>query len=189
MQKHAELRYEELIAPDRFVTKILMPNEIPVHPLVYNSDFAYTAEFIDKVEKSVVDSLKQDILTIDNTLGTRLRIAADNGKIRDLMNRSELILSSIEIFVNSEQRFVEVSYTSSNIALDTREGFKRRLNIYTPLSLSPDKLKEYSLHSEETEIASWHIHNLNMGGFALAMYFRNFAIMFNNLGLRRLDSS
>ncbi len=190
MGKITPLQYSELYSQTRQFNKILMPHEIPVHPLVYTSQFAYTPEFAEEVRKSVPVSIDQDIIEIERIFGNKSRIVIQDGKIFDRdAEWKKISLDEINVLADQERRSVDVSYCSSNIALeDRRPDQKRKLRLDANHPLSLDRLRQYSSNprGELIEIPTWYVHNYSDNGFVLELYFRNFAIMFNNLGIQRL---
>lgn len=188
MSSDLRLDYSELIAPKRYV-KILSPNEIPVHPKVYESEFAYTQKFADEVKSSVPDSMKKDISEIERILGLKFGFdVTDCG----LKNEDGIILyENIDVAADSKRKCVEVSYFSSNIAINNEVGFGRFLQYDASDFAFPtglEKLKKFSLpcsFSEGIKVPAWYVHNHLDHGNPLMLYFRNFAIMFNNLGIKR----
>jgi len=191
MESHKLLSYSELIAPNRF-DRILMPSEIPCHHLVYTSQFAYTPEFAEEVRRRVPASIDQDVLEIERIFGKKFRIVIQNGKIFDEnADWRKISLDGINVIAEPERRSIDVLYCGSNIALEDRRLEQRRiLRLDTNHPLSLDRLREYASNPKEEEliIPRWHVHNIYDNGFILELYFRNFAIMFNNAGIERLNS-
>jgi hypothetical protein len=180
------LTYAELV--DQGTRRILFPERIPVHPLVYRSDFAYTPEFVTKVRESVPESIAQDVGTIEPLLGLQLGVFLMDGV--PAHGGEPIDQDALTFRADPNKRFVEVGYLSTNIALDTREGFSRVLSPHSH-PIAAEKLRRYSLTPEDEHspnIPTWYIHNLGDNGLLVAMYLRNFAIMFNNLGLEQLPN-
>lgn len=177
------LTYAELVNIN--TGRILFPENIPVHPLVYQSDFAYSTDFVASVKAAIPASIKEDVDAIETALGIQLGISIEDGlpvQGQDKMERYALTVKP-----DSTRRFVEVSYgASTNIAVDTRPGYLRRLEPLASHPMSREKLQTYSLEQERIIIPSWYIHNLSDNGFKVALYLRNFAIVFNNLGLSKI---
>ena len=177
------LNYGELVNPKRAV-KILSPNEIPVHPMVYTSD--YNQEFVEEVSESVPKSLRKDIKEIERVLGIKLNMEISEKGI--IYKGDELVFEDVDSYVGSKGQSIEVQYVSSNIALDKRKGFETKLQLDGSHPMPIKRLKEYSFDpdSKDLEIPVWYVHNHLDNGLPLELYFRNFAIMFNNLGVKKL---
>lgn len=187
------LNYKDLIMPKRFA-KIVEPNEIPVHPDVYLSPQVYTKEFVAKVAISVPGSIRQDVVAITRTLGVLLGMEVTSEGI--VYANEKTRFEDFNIIVSSGDKGlaeVEVAYgpgNATNIAL-VREGFCKR-EFYPDDShpMPKEKLKAYG-HvpgDYDSKLPTWYIHNLSFAGFGGLLYFRNFAIMFNNLGLKELGN-
>jgi hypothetical protein len=183
------LEYAELVALNRSPDyRILLPNEIPVHPDVFNSDFAYTEEFIEEVIRRVPGSVAMDISEIERILGIDLELQATETGIRyrDLWlgKRMEMEMKYEWAFyynVKPEGRvFVETS-GGMYICLEKNYGNRKELpSRQEDHPMKPEKLRQYSLNDR---LFHWDTHNCVIK--VVNMYFRNFAIMFNNLGLER----
>lgn len=181
-----ELEYEELIAPNRLAGRIIEPHKIPVHPSVYRADAVYTPEFAERVTQSLPDSIRKDVATIERIMGINLRLEVTDEAL--IHNGDELPFENFTVRANPNAKFVEVSYVSSNIALDTREGYQAKLRPSATHPMPQDKLRAYGFNPEQLDIQlpTWYIHNLSHVGFGGFLIYRNFVIMFNNLGLREV---
>lgn len=183
----AHLEYRELVDSEGAI-KILPSNYIPVHPHIYFSDFAYTGEFLTEVRKSLPDSLKNDVAAIEEILKTDLGITITDEIITDKYDQLKFV--DVASYVGFSGNSIEVEFVSSNIALDKRKGQEKKLSVYSPHPMPIDRLKEYAISPDNTDldIRTWYTHNYSDNGLPLELYFRNFAIMFNNLGLKKLKS-
>lgn len=185
-----ELVHGELIAPARLAGRIIEPNEIPVHPKVYEALVVYTPGFVEQVVWSLPDSIREDVSTIERIMGINLRLEVTDKAI--ISDGEELPFGDFDVRVNPHARFVEVAYVSSNIALDTREGYKARFRPSPTHPMNVNKLRRYGFIPDDPEVQlpTWYIHDLSHAGFGGFLCYRNFAIAFNNLGLREvgLDS-
>lgn len=189
------LEYRELIAPERRFGRILLPNEIPIHSAVYDSNFAYTPEFLREVIKSLPDSMRQDLSEIERILGTATGLKIVDAGLVD--GNDEVLYSDILHTRDRLKKSVGVELGSANIDLNrivsrTLDIFVERAQMQHPMSL--DKLRAYAFEPDEVRYGgvevvhchTWYVHNYLDHGMPLAHYFRNFAIMFNNLGIKRL---
>ena len=177
------LEYLELLNP-KGVVRILSPNYIPIHHSVYDSFFAFTQEYVDRARAEVPKSLQNDIQEIERMLGrTGLRVT-DTG----VEGKSFSLSYDGIVFVVEQEKYIELAFGSSNIALDKREGQRRELQLDNSHPMSRARLGEYAFDIEDGQpkIHTWYVHNHLDHGLPLELYFRNFAIMFNNLGIREL---
>ena len=176
----SSLEYVELLKPIG-IDRILSSDHIPIHPSVYDSQFAFTQDYADRVRAEVPKSLRRDIQEIERMLGkTGLRVT-DTG----IEGQHFALLYDARVFGSESGKYVELAFGSSNIALDRREGQKRELHSYEKHPMSRERLEEYAFVMEDgrPRIHTWYVHNHLDHGLPLELYFRNFAIMFNNLGL------
>ena len=80
-----------------------------------------------------------------------------------------------------------ISTMSGRRAMEVRVGRSSLPQTRHPMSL--ERLKEYAFDLSEPEqprVHSWYKHNIDDQGQGVALFLRNFAIVFNNLGLERL---
>lgn len=186
------LTYRELIGQEYYWRNWLLPFDIPLHPLVYDSEFAYTEEFLDEVCTSLPESMRRDISEIEQVLGKSLNIVVED---KELISEDKTL--EVDLFMRrciSEGRIVSLTYSSTTIYIEPNE--KRTLNKSQlkdhPMGL--EKLEHYSSPSDEEDlydeghplIVFWCDHNMDTAPEPARLYMRNFAIMFNNLGLERL---
>ncbi|GEM_PF-3338667 len=183
------LIHSELLDPKSRYEKILAPNRIPVHPQVFDSEFAYTQGFIDEVLHCVPDSIQDDIISIDKLFPSKTGLI--------FSERGVTTKGGTEYFFTDfyhmarEERAIDVSWGSSNIALDPNKDGKRggqrlEMSLIEPHPTPIAKLSEYSLARDSLRIPRWYIHNVGDSAFPVFLYFRNFAIVFNNHGLQTI---
>lgn len=174
------LAYAELLDPNGTVG-ILPPNQIPVHPAVYNFPLAFTEEYIYLVRDSLPESIRKDIEEINRVLGKYDGLRATNKAL--IYGTKELQYDQV-LFRFVSGTYVEAALGSSNIALDRREGQRRELQLEGH-PMGRQRLEKYAFESQDGQprIHTWYVHNYLDHGLPLKLYFRNFAIMFNNLGV------
>lgn len=182
------LRPEDLINPNRH-NPVLGPNEIPVHPTVYNLPDAYNPKFVKDVSREVDKYLREDISAIEKTLNRKLGIELSKGRITQ--RETKLEIKEINLCSDPTKKYVEIALSSADIAPDTREGQRRTLQLDGTHPMPLDELRHYALNPSaksefELEIPTWYVHNYMDHGLPLMLYFRNFTIAFNNLGIKRL---
>ena len=179
------LVYGELIRPAGCV-KILGPGEIPIHPRVYDSEFAFTREYLARIRESLVESMRKDLSVIERVINlgsTRYEIT-EHGIVHGV--DLEISFADIIYYADPRKRAIGTDYGSSNI--DIMQHLERELNVDESPIPRP-KLEEYAFDYEtdgHPRIHVWYTHNYLDHGFPLELYFRSFAIMFNNLGIREL---
>ncbi len=183
------LTYKELIVPGRLGGDILMPNEIPIHQLVYISDSVYTQDFIEEVHKAVSDSIKKDVSAIEKILKKEQKIKVIDNIIKDEISCSNKDVNSVNRIVDEEKKKIDIQYVGSSIGLNFHKDPTQWLTI-SPYEhpVGKEKLEKYSyVQHEQIIVPTWYIHNLGDNGFGMELYFRNFAIMFNNIGLEKIN--
>lgn len=187
------LQYTELVEPKRRYDKILRPDEIPIHPSVYTSPFAFTPDFLREVRRQMPQALRDDISEIERILGEKSEIVVTEESIA--YRREETRFDQIEHKVNPVERKLSVGVYASTIGilphlprprvLEINTG--RTLGIQSAHPLSQEKALEYAFDSDGDylKLYTWYTHNLHDQGEPLFHYLRTFAILFNNLGLAR----
>ena len=190
--KIPKLLSEDLIEPRRRNNRILSPYEIPIHPRVYNSDFAYTKEFMEEVRARMPQALRDDISRIEIVLGIDLGITITDESI--LEGSYEIKFKDIDYEAKSQERQIGVEVHAANtfilphlsrtLEIDTRLG----INPILSHPLPPNKILEYSFDSDGDyfKFYSWYTHHLHDVGEGFFHYLRAFAIEFNNHGLSKL---
>lgn len=191
------LEYGELLRINS-VSPILKPNEIPVHPMVYESSLVYTSQFAQRVAAAVPDSIKEDMAVIKRVLGHDLKLEVDQEGIQTAGGRVSAfkhLFASFDIMASPGRKTLDVAYGSANIAVGSApEGcapYRIQPFSFDPHPMSAERLKIYGFDPEVSDsfLHVWYIHNLSTFGDPGLMYFRNFAIMFNNLGLQEINNS
>ena len=197
MSKPAPLTYRELIKPERSRRKVLLPDKIPIAPDVYNNPACFTEEFVAKVRGRIVPSMMEDALVIGETFGEPTGFMITKDFIITPDNPGyQLKFSEIEhdVFPAHLGGGVSVDLTAASASI-YRDNRDRELYICSwrpetenhPMSL--ERLREYAFDSSnpnEPRVRVWHTHNLGGMGNGMDHYLRNFAILFNNLGLAEL---
>lgn len=164
-----ELQHYELMKE----SEVLRPDRIPIHPVVYDSEFAYTPEFVEEVKKRVPDSLREDISSIEGMLGKSLDMEVEDTYMR-----------KPDCFPD------RLDYKDINFTVDTGRVIVNKSS--TSIALFPENLPTVTLDYDERfrdytfgqGVHTWYIHNYGDQGIMVGLYLRNFAIVFNNLGLR-----
>ncbi len=191
------LSYGDFITPNSSLV-ILEPNAIPVHPDIFLSPLVYTKEFAAEVAMSVPSSIRQDVAEIERKLGVHLGMEVTEegvAHVNRITQANEIIyFKDFAVTVSpGETGFVEVDYNkgdATSIAL-VRKGYCQR--VFSPDNSHPmpeEKFKAYGYPPGDYDIKlpTWYIHNLRFVGLGGLLYFRNFAIMFNNLGLKKVGN-
>lgn len=183
-----KLTYEELIWPRAQFNQVLWPNQIPVHPRVWKSDFAYTPEFLSQVISMVPESVRQDISVIEKMLGKPLNLKVKGDQIVDLNDSGfKLFYRWIWHEAKPNRKSVDVGFGGTNIALDIG-NLPTIIDLDDFPSQSLEKLKQYAFETDpKLKAYAWYVHNYLDHGKMAELYLRNFAIVFNNLGLDRVN--
>ncbi|MDP2946615.1 MAG: hypothetical protein Q8N88_00735 [Nanoarchaeota archaeon] len=184
------LQYSELISPSRS-KGILLPAEIPLYPDVFKSNFAYTSDFVDQVAIAVQRELPRDISEIERILKRELHIVVSpEGIAYDIPGSRVYEFDMFRHSANPDRKTVDVGCGSANIAMDAREDrlIVHAVHEISRHPMSKDRLREYAFPHPGGEVQNifWYIHNMSDGILPMQLYFRDFAIVFNNLGLERL---
>jgi hypothetical protein len=167
-----------------FEDRVLGPGMIPVHPLVIQADFAFTNDFVNEaVLPQVPENIQNDLKIIGQEIGVSFPF-------------SEGISypSGIRVF-EKEHHFTIEKFGSCALDYDAEkepmwvvlwESFGKHSEAFSYLTypMDKDKFSEYAfLKRQETLVAySWMSHNLH-NNMEFFLFCRNFAIVFNNLGL------
>jgi hypothetical protein len=182
------LTHEELINPRaKYAEKVLWPWQIPIHPKVYDSKLAYTLEFVEQVRAKVPESIRRDVLTIERMLNTTLNLSVEDTAIKRTNSqfRDDLEYTQIWSRVEPTKKTVGLEIGGTNIDIDP-VNVPRCLIPESHHPMSKDKLRAYAFETEpDLKIHTWYIHNIMDHGIMGELYLRNFAIVFNNLGLDR----
>jgi len=191
MHQAEPLQYAELVSSERRHKNILLPAEIPLHSDVFRSDFAYSPEFADQVAKAIPTELTRDISDIERILGRKLNLKITPEGIA--YDSPHSMLYEFEMFhhrADPERKTIDVGCGAANIAMDAREDRRivHDVSEFTKHPMGTERLSQYALSQEDGKAQNvfWYIHNISDGILPLQLYFRDFAIVFNNLGLERL---
>jgi hypothetical protein len=173
---------------------ILTPRDIPLHPSVFSAPFAYTREFARKVWSVVPESIRADISEIERVLQRDLDVVLteEHTAAKSLVEfpLHAYRFSDFTLRTDPGSRSVDFSWPGVEIAMYD-DGPARTL-VRSPDGAHPlplEKLRAYAIGEEVGELVHvyWHAHNVFSAELPLALIFRNFAIQFNNLGLRILS--
>ena len=128
-EKIEPLSYSELIAPDSDyyrlqVDRIMKPDSIPIHSAVFNSDFAYTPEFVEEVKKGIPDSIREDISEIERILGIELQLEVSETGIRETSWDYEYKFRDFSHSAHLEEKYVGVSIGHMSITMDNRGSMR-----------------------------------------------------------------
>ncbi len=190
------LEYGDLVYLGECGPSILKPSQIPVHPSVFKAPEFYTTDFAQKVFSLVPDSIRQDIAVIQAKTGQELPVVLTPDGISDKESwgREELFKD-----FNAFARFegIQVTIEPPNTAGGTNTYLRRTEQCCDYYPAIPEELArkyEYKFGDAKSEIGSrtpmalivWNVHNLNCAPLPVQLTLRNFAIMFNNLGLQEL---
>lgn len=180
------LLHSELIAPGRkYGDRILLPGEIPLHPAVFNSDLVYTLEFVKQVYYAIPESVEKDVFEIEKALGTKTGIKVTEGiSIADALDG--LAFNMLDHRPNPLRKCVDIIYGQANIAMDVEDKAVRHLFDQHPMGRLKQESYAFSNDGGRLEHLVWYVHNIHDGRLPMDLYFRNFAILFNNLGLEQL---
>ncbi len=179
------LTHADLLQPSRQYDAILMPREIPLHTAVFASPDVYVGAFLQQVQAAVGDSIRQDISALERILGKRPPVHVTATGVRRVGDTSEYAFDRFTYSADPERRSVNVYLAGTNIDMDlTRLVEAKRLEPDHPLR--KELRAEYAVFSGNNFI-TWHQHNMHGFGLPVELYFRNFAIVFNNLGLKKVQ--
>lgn len=195
------LEYGELIDLGRLrkfgLNPILDPHEIPVHPAVFKSSDVYTPEFANQVWASIPDSIRTDVTAIEAKVGIPVPVRVSSWGVSETterMGRKErqtYLGFGIEADPGEKSIWVEPLRDANavNLALSKSHYRFTIKPIFNRASIPQAKVDLYILpetDKSEAGIITWYSHNIGMAGLPLLLIMRNFAIMFNNLGLEKL---
>ena len=192
-----------LIKPENLILKnrgdlasILEANFIPIHPQVYKSRFAYSKKFIYEVRKKVPEALKYDLSVIDPILKKYdVKLTMTDKSIMHMHEFDEVEFYNDDMFSIEDNRFrIGTAVTHMTLMKDRpKELYLGKIdnNNSHPMleeGLS-DELAKYNFSDEEgvLRVYTWGSHDLPCRGLPFLLYSRNFAIVFNNLGIDRLE--
>lgn len=182
-------RYRTFAHPE-----LLRPMDMPVHPKVAKSDLPYKRDFVEEVRDAVPKLVIEDLKAIRDRLGTSLQFQVKPEGIFERNYREPIgdgfKYEEVNFIGNGRGTIVEKYATSIWFTFPTDEQdndrFTERYEGQFPESIA----RAYRMESEGAETKrfyTWQQHNPDDMGFAFALYLRNFAISFNNLGLDKLQ--
>jgi len=190
------LEYGELIDPSLKELGILSPQQIPIHPKVYLSPETFTPEFAKEVWANVPDSIRADLTAIETKTGIRLPIGVDDSGVRwlgeDLLLEHDVEFDEYLIDADPKEGITveDIESIAVNIGLNTYSADMQISGPHPNYPLSKDKLARYMVNpkdfNDKEGIITWYVHNLGLGSTGSLLVLRNFAIMFNNLGLQKI---
>ncbi len=168
----------------------LGPRYIPVHPKVIAYDRAFSQPFIDSVRDYIPASMQEDLNAFRDRFKFSLDVLITEQGMR--YSHQHILFDSIGWHAK-DGNSIDVAYGSSNIAL-VKTG---RLSVPNPtLSLDvsnaipSDVLREYELERDGIKgHHTWYQHNALDNGIGLFLYFRNFAVTFNNMALEQIKKN
>lgn len=188
---------------------LLKPGTMPIHPDLFNKPEFYTERFVDKIFRSMPDSLGSDISAISKVLGVDLEIVEQDGTFKILnqgvnvcsIGQNELKRSKFETGYDYGSKHIGYDYSASKLVAGvTDEGEPHYTQIvpYPPEELSEIARILYPLNRETinaykykdvengraAELIVWHTHNTDY--LSRLLIIRSFAVLFNNLGLEEL---
>ena len=185
-----KLSYAELIASPRVYDVVLSPREIPIHPQVYNSSFAYTPEFMTEVQAQMPQALHEDISAIERILQVETGITVTDKAMK--WRSEELRFEEIPHEAKPQTRQLSIGIYASTIGIlphlpTELMVFPKSFIGKHPLPL--EKARAYAFREEPDclTLHTWYTHNIHDQGELLFQYLRTFAIVFNNCGLSRLQ--
>ena len=185
------LTYENLIAKNRLnpaKPKILLPNEIPIHPYLREYGLPYTADFILGVAKAIPMSALQDKETIEDKLDKKLDLEVSPTALYGGDNSMVVLDPDYLKFIYRESvRELRVRYRDvAEFSIGCEDD-----NIFSYYNhpLPGEKARAYAISedNDDLKLHGWGVRNIHSPGLAFEMFARNFAILFNNMGLDRLE--
>jgi len=182
-----ELTSLDLIDPLRKEKKILLPNEIPIYPSILKEDFAYSSDFTEEVLTLVPDIVTKDLETIENKLGAKLKIKATlEGIFKTDTHFGDVRYDRVVCRPILCAKTNEIEFISTQIYINPKPPL---IFFEDGHPLPMDKAKTYAISNKNEEIIlyGWGTHNINSCYLPFQILSRNFAIAFNNLGLKKLQ--
>lgn len=185
------LEYGDLVSLNRIqlgLSPILEPKRIPVHPLIFKSPQLYTTEFAQKAFALVPESIRQDIMAIEDKVGEKIPVVlTSEGVYQTGEYKHEQFFNEFSVQANRSGEAVGIEPRISADAINT---WINRLQPVFDFPLIPKALERaYEVDEDEFKhegVIVWRAHNIGNASLPLMLVLRNFAIMFNNLGLQEL---
>ena len=154
---------------------ILSPNQIPVHPSVYTNPSFYTSEFYGKILERLDESVENDAHKIKEILG--LPIVTEKEDIKYWTK-----------IADSERKSIDFGCIGSNIAIQPDSNIERILECESDFpNMTKERAMTFSMSQDKLSVPTWYQHTPTESGISVFMYLRNFAILFNNLGVQELN--
>lgn len=186
------LTHKELINPSLGFMPLHTPRYIPIHPDVYESPFAFTAGHADAVLKALPEYIQEDALALGRKLPS---LSFEKERLDDILTEPSLMRATA-----NEGTAVGFGFGSVNIAMGKRTDSQDYMTeiVGGGLSggyrstLSREKIRAYDFfrgaHAANGtyQLRTWYAHNIHDGGPEVLLLMRNFAIAFNNEGMKRL---
>ena len=173
------LQHSELVAHRLVYTgieRLLFSVSIPVHPYVLTMHNSYSEEFLAGVRSQVSEYIVRDLDAIREVLGIGLSIAAGKRMMRHLEGVFDYDRVMREVF---EGR-IRLAYLDYSFELDLN-GPAIPLELVSVKSHPMGtRLEEYAYNGK---VHFWQATNPESAPLHVQLYFRNFAIAWNNIGL------
>ncbi len=187
-----KLTHEELIAPERKHNRfpyqeLLCPNEIPIYPQIPKEEFAYSQEFLEEVFALVPDMVAEDVETIEHKLNLKLPIRLTSegifiGGVGDILYKN-IILKYHPGYTGYS---VDGRTGSAWIDSDTPPHIPYYSSQNHPLPIEKARIYAVLDRDDELDFQVWRQHNIDW--LIQKLFSRSFAIAFNNLGIKKLES-
>jgi hypothetical protein len=182
------LEYTDLVAPNRTHDVLLDPREIPLHPLVYNSEL-YKPSFVTRVHQAVPKAVLADISVIERILGINIDIPVTDQQIGPGIV-SAVVLDEIRFGYSRGGKAIDLSFKGTSMGVGTLEGI--RPFTFSPNETHPlpsEKIQAYSCLTDGpfSYLHGWSTNNYQNKSLPFWLYARSFAVLFNNLGLDELQ--
>jgi hypothetical protein len=149
-------------------------------------------EFAREVMSALPESIERDVTSIEKMLGTDIKIKVTGTALHsDSEYAFAFDLGDVNFYANPERKSIDLDYGSANIAMyaDMSEAILRHIYPIQNHPMNQARIQEYAFSHEHGSIQNimWYTHNIQDAAMPLRLIFRNFAIIFNNLGLQKLQ--
>ncbi len=175
------LQHSELIVPSLAYTgieRLLSAVSIPVHPYVLTGHDFYSEGFVAGVRSHVAEYIRQDLDAIQEVLGMNLSIAVG----KRMMRHKEGIFSFDDVLHEVGEDRVRLACSDSSFELDF-SGPASPLAVAVMLHPMGARLGEYAYNGK---VHFWQATNPESASLPVQLYYRNFAIAWNNVGMELL---
>lgn len=179
------LLHEELLAPKRQFDRILSVKEIPLLPRLFEDRRVYTTTYVDTIVAQMPSVIQQDIVAITRVIGSAPPFTVD---AKGLVGASggRYNFDTFTHVVDPKAKTIDVWCFSTNIGMHRRQPHLRPFELDHPLPGT--KQGRFLYQTQDTpKFAGWYSHNTFGMGFEIMVYMRNFAIAFNNVGVKTLQ--